>query len=215
MDNVLRDFEDAVRTTYNRHAQNEPSGYFAEETTKTAIAFAVTNNFYSGFTRQNDARSKAMELGKDNIIYALLYNAVSLMDMIHQSGMSLGNVDSYLMSITSYCNNGDFESLKDILEVGFREYSTEQNYILNKKMKDPDKIEGVRKVMAEERINRAVSSQAAYDYVDNLLTGYVTYNAHYQQVSCENEITTWYDLQTADKLTNHYQNLQMTSGRNK
>ena len=97
MDNVLRDFEDAVRTTYNRHAQNEPSGYFAEETTKTAIAFAVTNNFYSGFTRQNDARSKAMELGKDNIIYALLYNAISLMDMIHQSGMSLGNVDSYLM----------------------------------------------------------------------------------------------------------------------
>lgn len=205
MNQELKMFEEATKDTLERWRNTPEQRSHAEENVKYGIIYALNDNFYNGFTSRNMARGKAIELGKDGMEFALIYNMIQLSDYKHQTGESLGWMDNYIVSIASYCNQGKFEDLEEIFHIGLQEMSQEQQLLQSYRIIDPKEMQIQRDRLKEARERNNPKNQIAYNYADSIVSGYVWYNTTYNVVSSDKPIKTFYDQHSADDVVSYYE----------
>lgn len=201
----LKMFEEATKDTLERWKNTPQQRQNAEENVKYAIIYALNNDFYRGFTSQGNARGKAIQLGKDGITFALLYNMIQLSDYMHRrKGETFGWIDSYIMSVSSHCDIGNIGELEDVFYTGLSEMAQEEQLLQQYRITDPEQREIQRSRLKEQRELRNSALQVSYQFADSILTGYVYYHTLYQTVQADTPVTNFYDQRSVANLTNYY-----------
>ena len=187
-------FEEATKETLERWRTTPGQEKNAEENVKWGIVYALERDYYNGFTSRNNARQKALAIGKEGIEFALLSNMIQLSGYRRQRmGESLGSADSFILLVTESSMSREFNDLQELLRTGIKEMVKEQ----------------FAKQSGQPIETRSASDDVAYQFANTVLDCYVWYNNSYQTVSSVNPIPTPYDAEAKERLDSHYRTMQV------
>lgn len=181
MEKIARLFEEASRETYKRWKNDETQKKNAEKNIELGIINVIELNNYSGFTRNNYARDKVMQIGETGVIYSLLYNMIQLGDYKSQKiGGTLGKPDPFITYVVETIKHGLITDLENMFKAGIKNIS------------EPNKI------------TMSGYDKVAIEFAEATLLAYSWYNTAYHTVSVLNPLITPYYQEIAHKLNEYY-----------
>ena len=186
LDNTLSelgDLEEATSETLKRHldlGEENPV-----DNVKYAIANAIVNGDYNGFTRRNNAREKAKNIDSNTMIYALLRNMVQLSDYEHKKSGDISKEDKiWISNCMEFIKDGRVNNLEDQILFGLRLIVQDHNFSAN------------------ERI--PVAQNQLKTMTNKILECYVVYNSSKHYVKAEDAVTNMIDKMKLEKLDQYY-----------
>lgn len=208
MENCAIQLERASRETLLRWQNDPEQSQNAADNVKWAIARALAENNFSGFTRNNQAREMVSQLKNEEIIFALLQNMIHLSAYKRmRGGQSLGNpADSFVLLVTDGANKRSIDDIQELLQRG--------------------SVIAVGEELAKQRgitlPQNNSADELACSFANNVLDCYVWYNLSYNYVSSEKPIaepqyrnnTIWFDGVAAENLDTLMRNQQVTKQNN-
>ncbi len=208
MENCAIQLERASRETLLRWQNDPQQSHNAADNVKWAIARALAENNFSGFTRNNQAREMVSQLKNEEIIFALLQNMIHLSAYKRmRGGQSLGNpTDSFVLLVTDGAHKRSIDDIQELLQRG--------------------SVIAVREELAKQRGTTLPPNNSADElacsFANNVLDCYVWYNLSYNYVSSEKPIaepqysnnTILFDGVAAENLDTLMRNQQVTKQNN-
>ena len=209
MENCAIQLERASKETLSRWKNDPQQSQYAADNVKWAIARAITEKNFNGFTRNNQAREMASQLQNEEILFALLQNMIHLSAYKRmRGGESLGNpADSFVLLVTDSACKRSIDDVEELLQRGT--------------------ALAVGDELAKRRGTplppKSPADEVACTFANNVLDCYVWYNLSYNYVSSEKPIaepqyrnnTIWSDGVAAENLDTMIRTQQVAKANNR